>query len=59
MKPWISEKVSQLLGFEDEVLIGYVIGLLEEKVLLRNEKCRREFTDIIFVLILNVKINQS
>jgi len=31
IKPWIGEKISQLLGFEDEVLIGYVFGLLEEK----------------------------
>src|SRR4051794_32203792 len=33
IKPWISKKITDLLGFEDEVLIGYVFGLLEEKVL--------------------------
>lgn len=32
IKPWIAEKVTELLGFEDEVLIGYIIGLIEEKV---------------------------
>jgi serine/arginine repetitive matrix protein 1 len=32
IKPWIAEKVTELLGFEDEVLIGYIFGLLEEKV---------------------------
>jgi len=31
IKPWISEKITQLLGFEDEVLIGFIFGLLEEK----------------------------
>lgn len=32
IKPWIAEKVTELLGVEDEVLIGYIFGLLEEKV---------------------------
>jgi len=32
IKPWISKKVTELLnGFEDEVLIAYIISLLEEK----------------------------
>jgi len=31
IKPWISQQITKLLGFEDEVLIGYVFGLLEEK----------------------------
>ena len=30
MKPWIAKKVSELLGFEDEVVIEYVNGLLED-----------------------------
>jgi hypothetical protein len=33
IKPWIGKKVTELLnGFEDEVLIAYIISLLEEKV---------------------------
>ena len=32
IKPWISQKITELLGFEDEILIGFVYGLLEEKV---------------------------
>lgn len=32
IKPWISKKVADMLGFEDEVLVGYIFGLLEEKV---------------------------
>jgi len=31
IKPWIAQQITKLLGFEDEVLIGYVYGLLEEK----------------------------
>jgi len=30
MKPWIAKKVIDLLGFEDEVVIEYVSGLLED-----------------------------
>lgn len=29
MKPWIAKKVVELLGFEDDVLIEYISGLLE------------------------------
>jgi serine/arginine repetitive matrix protein 1 len=32
IKPWISKNITDLLGFEDEVFIGYVFSLLEEKV---------------------------
>lgn len=30
IKPWITEKVTQLLNFEDDVLINYVFSMLEE-----------------------------
>lgn len=30
IKPWIGQKLTELLGFEDEVLLGYVFSLLEE-----------------------------
>jgi serine/arginine repetitive matrix protein 1 len=33
MKPWIARKVTELLGFEDEVLINFIHGLLEAKVI--------------------------
>ena len=30
VKPWVSRRVTQLLGgFEDDVLIGFIHGLLE------------------------------
>lgn len=31
MKPWIAKKVMDLLGFDDEVVIEYVTGLLEDE----------------------------
>ncbi|KAI8059395.1 PWI domain-containing protein [Gilbertella persicaria] len=31
IKPWISNRITELLGFEDEVIIDYTCGLLEEK----------------------------
>nr|ABW81077.1 Prp9 [Tarenaya spinosa] len=32
MKPWIANRVTELLGFEDEVLINFIYGLLDGKV---------------------------
>ncbi len=32
IKPWIEKKLLEILGFEDEFLINYVISLLENKV---------------------------
>lgn len=32
MKPWIANRATELLGFEDEVLINFIYGLLEGKV---------------------------
>ncbi len=31
LRPWISQKLESLLGFEDEVVIEYVYSLLEEQ----------------------------
>jgi hypothetical protein len=31
MRPWIANKVTELVGFEDEVVIEYAMGLLEDK----------------------------
>lgn len=33
MRPWIANRVTELLGFEDEVLINFIYGLLDGKVL--------------------------
>jgi serine/arginine repetitive matrix protein 1 len=32
LKPWIATRVTELLGFEDEVLINFIFGLLDAKV---------------------------
>ncbi|KAJ0962465.1 hypothetical protein J5N97_030293 [Dioscorea zingiberensis] len=32
MRPWIATRTTEFLGFEDEVLINFIYGLLEEKV---------------------------
>ncbi|GAB1518896.1 hypothetical protein RhiTH_001961 [Rhizoctonia solani] len=31
MRPWITKKVVELVGFEDEVVVEYVMGLLEDR----------------------------
>lgn len=33
IKPWIANRATELLGFEDEVLINFIYGLLEGKVM--------------------------
>ena len=32
IRPWIATRATELLGFEDEVLINFVYGLLDGKV---------------------------
>lgn len=32
IKPWISNRITEILGLEDEVVIDYTCSLLEEKV---------------------------
>lgn len=31
LRPWIVKRVVELLGFEDEVVVEYAMGLLEDK----------------------------
>jgi len=30
MRPWIAKRVVELVGFEDEVVVEYAMGLLED-----------------------------
>lgn len=30
IKPWVAKNVTELIGFEDEATIEYVMGLLED-----------------------------
>jgi hypothetical protein len=48
IKPWISSKIAGILGFEDEVLIGYVFSLLEEKVKLQPFPFGRNLSEFCF-----------
>jgi hypothetical protein len=32
MKPWVTKKLTDMLQFEDDVLIDYVFSLLDESV---------------------------
>lgn len=36
MKPWIAKRVTDLLGIEDEVLVGYIYEQLEGKEVRRS-----------------------
>lgn len=31
IRPWIAKRVVELVGFEDEVVVEYAMGLLEDK----------------------------
>jgi len=31
IRPWIAKKIVELTGFEDEVLVEYAVGLLEDQ----------------------------
>jgi hypothetical protein len=33
IKPWIAKKIVELVGFEDDILIGYALELLDEPVI--------------------------
>jgi hypothetical protein len=33
IKPWIAKKIVELIGFEDDILIGYAMELLDEPVI--------------------------
>jgi serine/arginine repetitive matrix protein 1 len=32
IRPWIATRVTELLGFEDEILINLIYGMLDGKV---------------------------
>ena len=52
MKPWIAKKVIDLLGFEDDVVIEYVSGLLEDEA---NPVCRLKCIMGAFSLIIHAQ----
>lgn len=34
IKPWITQRVTEILGFEDDVVIEFIFNQLDEKVML-------------------------
>ena len=43
IKPWINERVTQMLGFEDDVVIDFVFNQLESQVLVCMMCMSRKF----------------
>lgn len=41
IKPWIENRVQELLGFEDDVVSEYVVGQLESDAMSPVSVCRR------------------
>uniref|UniRef100_A0A3Q2GP10 PWI domain-containing protein n=1 Tax=Cyprinodon variegatus TaxID=28743 RepID=A0A3Q2GP10_CYPVA len=39
IKPWITQRVTEILGFEDDVVIEFIFNQLEEKVKHRDCTC--------------------
>ena len=49
VKPWISQRISEMLGFEDEVVIDFVFNMLDkERVRRIIGPCRFTFLLILF-----------
>lgn len=50
INPWISNKITELLGFEDEVVSDYASSLLEEEVKKKKRKgndCNHTFYSLL------------
>jgi len=39
IKPWITQRVTEVLGFEDDVVIEFIFNQLDEKVMPSNAHC--------------------
>lgn len=48
IRPWIATRVTELLGFEDEVLINFIYGLLDGKVITRFLQWQFHSTSIFY-----------
>ncbi|GAB6030385.1 Serine/arginine repetitive matrix protein 1 [Chamberlinius hualienensis] len=68
IKPWITKKIFELLGFEDEVIVDFVFNQLEEKNVdprlmqinltgFLNGKNAREFMGLLWELLLSAQEN--
>ncbi|XP_039032708.1 serine/arginine repetitive matrix protein 1-like isoform X1 [Hibiscus syriacus] len=69
IRPWIATRVTELLGFEDEVLINFICGLLDGKEVNGKEvqisltgfmeKNTRKFMKELWILLLSAQNNAS
>ena len=46
LKPWIAKRVTELLGIEDEVLVGYIYEQLENIKVQHHSKMLALFIDL-------------
>ncbi|XVF20001.1 hypothetical protein REPUB_Repub11eG0160200 [Reevesia pubescens] len=61
IRPWVATRVTELLGFEDEVLINFIYGLLDGKISLTGfmEKNTGKFMKELWALLLSAQRNAS
>lgn len=49
IKPWINQKITEFLGFEDDVVIEFIYNQLTDKVVMRFQQkqnyCQKLFQD--------------
>jgi len=36
IRPWVTRRITELLGFEDDVVIEFIFNQLEERVIISN-----------------------
>jgi len=58
IKPWVTRRVTELLGFEDDVVIEFIFNQLEERVTYlefsHNIRCiSKNSTDICHMVVVN------
>ena len=47
IKPWITKKLTEILGFEDDVVMQYIFNMLEsEKVIPICQTQRKDFINL-------------
>lgn len=51
IRPWIANRVTELLGFEDEVLINFIYSLLDGKVMYHLHFAHGNIVNLYFLLL--------
>lgn len=55
LKPWIAKKITEILGWEDDVVVEFVVNQLEEHKVINNSKVN-EPKKIGIIIILFLKL---